>query len=113
MTSETADRDVKKPTLTLLEKQALPPAYETLVEVLENLLEEAKSGELQGLAVVCSWSNYGTSYGWRAPNHRHMLRLCQEMPLCLSDLNFAYLAYDEGSQTNRLLGDLIPPDGST
>lgn len=37
-----------------------------LIERLEELLVEAKTGELQGLFYVCSWQGDYVSYGWNS-----------------------------------------------
>lgn len=40
------------------------PVNASLVEHLEYLLKEAKSGELQGVAYACSWRRNVVSNGW-------------------------------------------------
>lgn len=42
----------------------------SLIEHLENLLDKAKSGELQELVYVCSYDDNTTNSGWSAIRNR-------------------------------------------
>lgn len=44
----------------------------TLIECLENLLADAKAGELQAMTYVCSWRSNLVSSGWTSRNHNRM-----------------------------------------
>lgn len=43
------------------------PVNGKLIATLENLLEDANSGDLQGLFYVCNWQGGWVSYGWNSP----------------------------------------------
>jgi len=61
---------MSKVDFTLIEK----PPEKSLIEHLENLLEEAKSGELQELAYVCSYKGSSVNHGWtRLENNRRII----------------------------------------
>lgn len=51
------------------------PSNPMLVNDLERLLEEAKSGELQGIAYICSYNDQCVSHGWALNTIRNHMRL--------------------------------------
>lgn len=56
--------------LTLIEKKP----EKSLIEHLENLLKEAKSGELQEFAYVCSYKGNSVNHGWtKLTNNRRIV----------------------------------------
>lgn len=61
---------MNKVDLSLIEK----PPEKSLIEHLENLLKEAKSGELQEIAYVCSYRGNFVNHGWtKIQNNRRMI----------------------------------------
>lgn len=56
-----------------------------LIEQLEHLLKEAKSGELQAIFYAASWNDNGTSHGWTSHKRNHK-RIMGELHQMLHDL---------------------------
>ena len=52
---------------TQLQEVKAKPSAE-LIEHLERLLEYAKTGELQAMTSICSWTEKGISTGWCIPD---------------------------------------------
>lgn len=50
--------------MKLAEVKEFPKKYEDAVPLLEGLLAEAKSGELQGVAIVALYHGNRTGTGW-------------------------------------------------
>jgi len=50
------------PVLKLVPRANMP--NDKLVAMLERLLDSAKTGELEAVAVGCAWADGCTSYGW-------------------------------------------------
>ena len=48
------------------------PPNEAVIETLSNLLEQAKTGEIQSVAVVYSKSNLWTGNMWAGMNYNNM-----------------------------------------
>lgn len=59
---EKARRERGAEVIKLVPRDNMPNA--DLVVMLERLVVQAKSGEIDGLAVACSWADGCTSYGW-------------------------------------------------
>lgn len=77
---------------------------EKLVGTLENLLAEAKSGELRTLFYVCSWSDDAVSHGWnwdhRTGNRR---RIVGEIAMAQQDLIVSIHAAEPDSRLAQVL----------
>lgn len=52
-----------------------PPPNADLIEALEDLLTQAKTGELQGLIYICSYNDSMVSHGWTLSTVRNHMRL--------------------------------------
>lgn len=60
---------------------------DVLVKQLEELLEQAKAGELQGAAFATCWAGEGITHGWILPPGKnwHQLMLAE---ICVMQHNF-------------------------
>ena len=66
-------------TTTRLE-DVLPPPNPELIEDLRNLLRQAESGDLQGLAYVCAWRpGVDVSGSWYLPESARVFRVVAEL----------------------------------
>lgn len=45
---------------------------DSLIQWLEETLEHAKSGELQGIAAACEWKDGSVTNGWSLSNRQNM-----------------------------------------
>ena len=56
-----------RPRITNINKAHILQPREQLIDQIENLLVNAKSGELTGMAAVSIWQGGNLSYGWSLP----------------------------------------------
>ena len=65
------------------------PPNSALIKQLNGLLEEAKSGELQGMVYVCSYKGNSVSHGWAVSSN--IMRIIGE----IEQVKWHLLAMDE------------------
>lgn len=91
--------------MELREINTTPPPNEALIRALERLLEDARSGQLQGLAYCLSWREGATGSGYALPTLGHGVRVMGEMEW----LKQKILTGDPAVQQD-LRGKLLYPD---
>jgi hypothetical protein len=74
-----------------------------LVASLEELLEQAKSGELRSLFSVMAWDDDSVTWAWNHDTRNSLIRIIGAVALLNHDLQFTYAASDETSATNQVL----------
>lgn len=65
--------------MELLEINCTPEPNEAVIRGLERLLEDARSGELQGVAYVLTWRDGASGSGYALPTLGHGVRAIGEM----------------------------------
>lgn len=68
-------------TVTKITEASILRPREHLVSHLENLLSNARTGELTGIVAVGVWQGQNVSHGWSLPNGCHLRTIMGEMDI--------------------------------
>lgn len=74
-----------------------------LIKYLENLLEDAKSGEIRSIVTHIAFDDNQTSSGWRLDNRTQGQMLLAQELLGMHDLKNALLLTDQDSSTVKYI----------
>jgi len=72
-----------------------------LIEQLEMILEDAKSGELRTLVWMSGWASDAVTHGWAVDHRSSQRRILAEMVLLTSDFTVNIGLLDDDSVLSR------------
>ncbi len=74
-----------------------------LIELLESMLEDAKSGRLRSLFCVTGWGNDSTDHGWSMDDRNNPVKFVGAVVLGMQDFSISRLNTDSRSSFRRII----------